>query len=555
MTVTARVANTGSVRAGVCGSVPEIRIEDVAVADHRFERLAQGGSGQGFFVEFDEPLGGGVHVDVLGGDAERLAGDTTSDFAPERPFGEASDTSSVDQPGHEETADRSTDRLREVVDVDGVLRRFVGQYRLEIDRLEDLLGHVGREDEIERSFDVFESRIDSGITHYDTTDEGHEDTAVAFECNAVAPRPERIGPGERPQWTNWLAPATTGGIPPDGVRLSDAVHSIRRPRPRTRNDRSSGNGVGWVPIQVRFAVSAVVRDAIGSVARGGSRLMTDSGSDADASVEATTDTRADQENILRVQIREGLSELNRPADGLALSGLSAGLDIGFGPLLMAIVLTVSESANTAPLVEELVLANAYAIGFVFVVLGRSELFTEHTTLAVLPVLDGQANLGQLARLWGIVYGANVVGGAVFAAIVVFVAPGLGVADASAFVEIAKSLTEHRWQIILAAGVLAGWLMGLLSWLVAAAQESVARLLFVWIIATAIGFAHLPHSIAGTVEVLAGVFVAPSLTMLDFARFLVPATVGNAIGGSIFVAVLKYGHVVRGSTVPDGTGTE
>ncbi|MBV0901946.1 formate/nitrite transporter family protein [Haloarcula salina] len=283
--------------------------------------------------------------------------------------------------------------------------------------------------------------------------------------------------------------------------------------------------------------------------------MTDSGSDADASVEATTDTRADQENILRVQIREGLSELNRPADGLALSGLSAGLDIGFGPLLMAIVLTVSESANTAPLVEELVLANAYAIGFVFVVLGRSELFTEHTTLAVLPVLDGQANLGQLARLWGIVYGANVVGGAVFAAIVVFVAPGLGVADASAFVEIAKSLTEHRWQIILAAGVLAGWLMGLLSWLVAAAQESVARLLFVWIIATAIGFAHLPHSIAGTVEVLAGVFVAPSLTMLDFARFLVPATVGNAIGGSIFVAVLKYGHVVRGSTVPDGTGTE
>ncbi|WP_423999101.1 formate/nitrite transporter family protein [Haloarcula salina] len=283
--------------------------------------------------------------------------------------------------------------------------------------------------------------------------------------------------------------------------------------------------------------------------------MTDTGSEGVEDVGAASDTRADQENILRVQIREGLSELNRPADSLALSGLSAGLDIGFGPLLMAVVLTVSESAGTTPLVEELVLANAYAIGFVFVVLGRSELFTEHTTLAVLPVLDGRASLGQLARLWGIVYGANVVGGAVFAAIVVFVAPGLGVADASAFVEIATSLTEHRWQIILAAGVLAGWLMGLLSWLVAAAQESVARLLFVWIIATAIGFAHLPHSIAGTVEVLAGVFVSPSLTGLDFLRFLVPATIGNAIGGSIFVAVLKYSHVVRGSTVPNGTDTE
>jgi len=215
---------------------------------------------------------------------------------------------------------------------------------------------------------------------------------------------------------------------------------------------------------------------------------------------------------------------------------------------MAVVLTVAEFSS--PLVEELLLANVYALGFILVVLGRSELFTEHTTLAVLPVLDGQATLRQLGRLWGIVYVGNIVGGTVFAGFIVLVAPGLGVAEQKAFVEIATGLTEHGWPVLVAAGVLAGWLMGLLSWLVAAAQESVARLLFVWLIAASIGFAHLPHSIAGTVEVLLGVFASPEVTFTDFGRFLLASTVGNAIGGSIFVSLLKYGHVARSGPAPE-----
>jgi len=267
------------------------------------------------------------------------------------------------------------------------------------------------------------------------------------------------------------------------------------------------------------------------------------------------DTRTSQENILRVQIQEGLSELNRPATGLFLSALSAGLDIGFGPLLMAVTLTAAEFSFSSPLVKELLLANAYALGFIFVVLGRSELFTEHTTLAVLPVLDGRATLAELGRLWGLVYAGNVLGGAIFAGIIVVVAPALGVAEPKAFAEIATPLVDHGWLVLVASGMLAGWLMGLLSWLVAAAQESVARLLFVWLIATAIGFAHLPHSIAGTVEVLAGLVVEPTITIGDFVRFLVAATFGNAVGGSVFVALLKYSHVVRDGGAPEGADTD
>ncbi|ESP88004.1 formate/nitrite transporter family protein [Candidatus Halobonum tyrrellensis] len=248
--------------------------------------------------------------------------------------------------------------------------------------------------------------------------------------------------------------------------------------------------------------------------------------------------------ILAREIDEGLGELNRPLDGLALSGLSAGLDIGFGPFLMAVVLTVGAGSYSSATIDILE-ANVYAVGFIFVVLGRSELFTEHTTLAVLPVIDRRASMGELARLWGVVYGANIVGGAIFAAVMVPIAPALGVASPEAFGDIARGLVEHSWFTLLGAGLLAGWLMGLLSWLVAAAQDTISRVFFVWLIATAIGFIGLPHCIAGNVEVLAGLLIDGGVGLMDYARFMSAATLGNVIGGTVFVALLKYGHVVRG----------
>jgi formate/nitrite transporter FocA (FNT family) len=256
-----------------------------------------------------------------------------------------------------------------------------------------------------------------------------------------------------------------------------------------------------------------------------------------------------KQEILAEEIQEGLGELERSSDGLFLSGLSAGLDIGFGPLLMAVLLTVVGGSWGDPLTR-IVVANAYAVGFIFVIGGRSELFTEHTARAALPLLDGRASVGELARLWALVYAGNVVGGVVFAGAMVYFAPEYGIVDPSAFTEIALHLTEHGPWILLAGGVVAGWLMGLLSWLLTAARESISRLAVVWLVTTSIGLAHLPHSIAGNVEVLAGTLVSPSISLAQYAGFLALATVGNAVGGSVFVALLKYGHVVRGSEESD-----
>ena len=159
------------------------------------------------------------------------------------------------------------------------------------------------------------------------------------------------------------------------------------------------------------------------------------------------------------EIQAGITELERPTRNLALSGLSAGLDVSFSLLFMAVMSTLAEGALPNVAVEILV-ANMYSLGFVFVVLGRSELFTEHTTLAVLPVLDGRASLAQLGRLWTVVYVSNLAGAAAFAAFAAFIAPRLGIAEAAAFGKIAARVVEPEGWVILLSGLLAAWLMGL-----------------------------------------------------------------------------------------------
>ena len=258
------------------------------------------------------------------------------------------------------------------------------------------------------------------------------------------------------------------------------------------------------------------------------------------------------EAILQEQITEEEKQFEQHPRGVFLSAISAGLDIGFGPFLMAVVLTLAGGVLSVP-VTEILIANTYSLGFVFVVMGGSALFTEHTALAVLPVLDGSASLRQLAHLWGLIYGGNMVGAAAFAALAALIGPALGVIDPAAFGEIARRVVHHSWWVTLLSGVLAGWMMGLLAWLVTSGRDTISQLFFVWLVTTGIGLAHLHHSIAGTVEVLAGVFSGQGAGMLDFAGFLLWATIGNAVGGVVFVGLIKYGYVTQGVPRPDRMG--
>lgn len=256
-----------------------------------------------------------------------------------------------------------------------------------------------------------------------------------------------------------------------------------------------------------------------------------------------SDTQKSYESILTDQIDEALSEFERPTEGLFLSALSAGLDLGFGPLLVAI--TVTLTAGTSEALNAFLTANAYTVGFIFVVLGRVELFTEHSTLAVLPVLDRTASIRDLGRLWGIVFVGNLVGGAVFALFIVFIGPEFGLIEVSSLNEITKPYLEPGVLGLFGGALLAGWLMGLLSWLAGAARDTIGLIVVIYLTTFVIGFGHLPHCIAGSIEILAALFGTSSVSVFEYGEFLLVSTIGNTIGGTFFVGLLKYGHVVRG----------
>ncbi|PPS42292.1 hypothetical protein B1A85_14770 [Chroococcidiopsis sp. TS-821] len=163
----------------------------------------------------------------------------------------------------------------------------------------------------------------------------------------------------------------------------------------------------------------------------------------------------------------------------------------------------------------------------------------------MPVLDGRASIKSLSRLWGLIYIGNLVGVALFAGFATVIGPALGIVEPQIFGEIARDRVTHSWWVILFSGVLAGWLMGLLSWLIAAGRDTISQIFFVWLIVLAIKFCHFHHSISGSVEVLAGILTS-TLGITSLFYFLLWSTIGNAIGG-IFFAMLVRNSLVMSST--------
>jgi formate/nitrite transporter FocA (FNT family) len=245
--------------------------------------------------------------------------------------------------------------------------------------------------------------------------------------------------------------------------------------------------------------------------------------------------------ILEQHVQQAHQELERPTTGLLLSSFSAGLDLGFGPFLMAVILTLCRGKLSSQ-VTDLLLALAYGVGFVFVVLGRSALFTEQTTSAVLSVLAQRATVTRLARLWSLVLIGNIAGGALFALFLSQLSRHMGMADVDSFGTIARKLLDVPWWTMWLSAVVAGWLMGLLAWLVVAARDTISQIVFVSSTTFVIGICGFHHSIAGTIEVLLAIFSGAGPTWADYGWFIPAAVVGNAIGGASFVALLKFGHV-------------
>ncbi len=144
----------------------------------------------------------------------------------------------------------------------------------------------------------------------------------------------------------------------------------------------------------------------------------------------------------------------------------------------------------------------------------------------------------MLRVWVVVYVANLLGGGIFAFILIYLITSMDLMNVSDVEGIIEPLLKPSHTHILVSAIIAGWLMGLLSWLITTAKETISRILIVFLI----GIEHLHHCIVGSIEILTGVLVSDQVSLMDYVRIQGLATFGNAFGGVVFVAVLKYAHI-------------
>ncbi len=164
--------------------------------------------------------------------------------------------------------------------------------------------------------------------------------------------------------------------------------------------------------------------------------------------------------IMSEQIEAGLKEHKRSDLGLLLSSLSAGLEVGFSILTIGVIYTIFKNESTNGQLT-LMMALVYPIGYIFVIIGRSELFTEHTTLATLPVMNGEATLGSLAKLWIIIYLGNLTGGYIFGSIALGFNSEMHLIGKDFFYFVSEKKLKYSVSATLFSGIMAGWLMGML----------------------------------------------------------------------------------------------
>ena len=242
-------------------------------------------------------------------------------------------------------------------------------------------------------------------------------------------------------------------------------------------------------------------------------------------------------SILVEQVMDARETFERSLGSLFTSAFTAGLEIGisFFMILSAFALL----SSVLPSHYAIVLASLlYPIGFIIVVIGQSLLFTEQTSLLSLPVLNKIKPLHKLLRLWGIVIAGNVVGGCLFAALMIGLGLNMQLFSVNDIDAYAEHILGFRWWVIFGSAILAGWMMGITAWLVTSARDTLSRIVLVTIITGSIGFLGLHHSIVGNIEIFSALIYGNTVSLGRYLLFLTVILLGNTVGGVVFVAVLK-----------------
>jgi formate-nitrite transporter family protein len=279
--------------------------------------------------------------------------------------------------------------------------------------------------------------------------------------------------------------------------------------------------------------------------------------DERSATEGTITTRVEQKQVEeRLAIgahvvyetirREGEEELHRTASALGWSALAAGLSMGFSFIAEGLLMAHLPDEPWRPLISRA----GYCVGFLIVILGRQQLFTENTLTVVLPLLlrRDRATLLRMLRLWAVVLSANLVGTFLFALAI----GRSSVFDAHTYRCLAEIGTSHLgagFGTVLMRAIFAGWLIALMVWLLPGAES--ARVSIIIIVTYLIGISGFNHIIAGSTTMFFLV-VTKSISLGTYiAQFFFPTLLGNVIGGLALVAALGHAQVVGGKKEEQG----
>lgn len=238
--------------------------------------------------------------------------------------------------------------------------------------------------------------------------------------------------------------------------------------------------------------------------------------------------------------RAGQEELKRNLATLAWSALAAGLTMGFSFLARGVLHRHMDGLPGAYLVEGI----GYTFGFLAVIVARQQLFTENVLTAVLPLMTKPSahNFGRLLRLWSVVLAGNLVGATMFAFGLLHMQQ-FDAATQESFIAVGRDLMDNSALEMFTKGILAGWIIAMMVWMMAATERSRVAIILICTYVIAIG--GFTHIVVGSAEAMYMVFAGQASLADAVLRFAGPTLAGNVVGGSLIFALISHAQVRSG----------
>lgn len=249
--------------------------------------------------------------------------------------------------------------------------------------------------------------------------------------------------------------------------------------------------------------------------------------------------RPTAEDIYRQVASNARQELARTNTALAISGFGGGAFMGLSAMGTAIAAMLLGDGPAAHLLTRMF----YPLGFIIVIIGRSQLFTENTLYPVALVLQERREFWNTLRLWSIVLPANIAGALSFGMLAAWT-PAMNPGIVQALTEHGMAGVAHPASAVFWSGVIGGWIIALAAWLVSGSHSITGSVMVIWMLTYVVGLGGFAHCVASSCEIFVAVLThhAP---WSAYGMWIGPAVAGNICGGVGLVTILEYGQAVYG----------